>query len=434
MRWAASLVLFVLALAGPAAAQPPPPDIAGAWRGVWIKQGDPLPVTMTFTRTGDTYAGVFNSDDLQASGIPVTAVRQDGDKVHFEIKGDAATSVFDGEVGDVTLSGGFVDGPDSGGHFDLKRVSGAPASVAARDVTFANGPVTLAGTILLPAAPGRHPAVIFLQGSGPEGRWANRYLAQKMAEAGVVALIYDKRGVGGSGGDWKTADFETLAGDAVAGVKLLRSQPEVDPARVGAYGHSQGATISPLVAARAGGLGFIIASAAAGTDMADVETYSLENSLGVSRLPPADRAEAEAYIHAIVDVAYRGKDRKALSALADRLKGRAWYFDPPAPDDPYWATSRRIETYKPDAAWKRVKSPVLLLYGAYDERVPPYDSLDAIKGALRAGGDQRVMDKVYTDADHTFTIVGPSRTAGWPKHEPDYAGLIVNWIAAQVGY
>ncbi len=252
MRWAASIVLLALALGGQAAAQPPSPDLAGAWQGVWIKQGDALPVTMSFTRTGDAYAGAFNSDALQVSGIPVTAVRERGGKVHFEIKGDDATSVFDGEVTDVALSGGFVDGPDSGGHFDLKRVSGAPAPVATRDVTFQDGDVTLAGTLLLPAAPGRHPAVIFLQGSGPEGRWANRYLAQKMAEAGVVALIFDKRGVGGSGGTWKTADFETLAGDAAAGVTLLRAQAEVDPARVGVYGHSQGGTIAPLVAARAG--------------------------------------------------------------------------------------------------------------------------------------------------------------------------------------
>lgn len=252
MRWAAAIFIAALAVAGRAAAQPPPPELAGTWQGVWIKQGDALPVSLTFTKTGDSYAGIFDSDALQAAGVPVTAVREADGKAHFEIKGDDGVSVFDGEVGDATLSGGFVDGPDSGGHFELKRVSGAPAPVATRAVSFQDGAVTLSGTLLLPAAPGRHPAVIFLQGSGPKGRWANRYLAQKMAEAGIVALIYDKRGVGGSGGDWKSADFDALAGDAAAGVALLRAQAEVDPARVGVYGHSQGGTIAPLVAARAG--------------------------------------------------------------------------------------------------------------------------------------------------------------------------------------
>lgn len=42
----------------------------------------------------------------------------------------------------------------------------------------------LAGTLLIPATRGTHGAVVFLQGSGPEGRWASHYLAQKFAEAG----------------------------------------------------------------------------------------------------------------------------------------------------------------------------------------------------------------------------------------------------------
>jgi dienelactone hydrolase len=432
MRWAAAIILTTLALAGQAAAQPA--DLAGTWQGEWRKGGDPLPVTITFAKTGDTYVGVFDSDALQAAGVPVSAITDAGGKVHFEIRGDQTTSVFDGEITDDGLTGGFVDGPDSGGHFALKSVIGAPAPIASREVTFRDGDVTLAGTLLIPAAPGPHPAIVFLQGSGPEGRWAKRYLAQKMAQAGVTALIYDKRGVGGSSGDWRTAGFDDLASDAAAGVRLLQSQPEADPKRVGIYGHSQGGTIAPLVAARVPNLAFIIAAAPGGLDPADVETYSVENSIGVDRLPPAERTEAKAFVQALIDVGYRGKDRQALDAMAERFKTRAWYFVPPAPGDPYWALSKRIAGFKPDAAWRRVKAPVLLFFGAYDERVPPYESLDAIKTALKTAGDQRVMTKVYTDADHSFVIVAPGKTGGWPKHEADYAGLMLNWIGAQVGY
>jgi hypothetical protein len=35
-----------------------PVDLAGSWKGTWTKDGDALPVTMTFSRTGDTYSGV----------------------------------------------------------------------------------------------------------------------------------------------------------------------------------------------------------------------------------------------------------------------------------------------------------------------------------------------------------------------------------------
>jgi hypothetical protein len=69
--------------------------------------------------------------------------------------------------------------------------------VLRREVTFSSGGAQLSGTLILPASAGRHRAVLCLHGSGPEGRWANRYLAQKFAEADIAA-IYDKRGVGQS--------------------------------------------------------------------------------------------------------------------------------------------------------------------------------------------------------------------------------------------
>ena len=79
----------------------------------------------------------------------------------------------------------------------------------------------LAGTLVLPATPGKHPAIACLHGSGPEARWANHYLAQKFAEHGIVALIYDKRGVGESSGDWQKATFAELADDAAAGIRFF---------------------------------------------------------------------------------------------------------------------------------------------------------------------------------------------------------------------
>lgn len=54
-------------------------------------------------------------------------------------------------------------------------------TVEERDITFTNGNVRLPGTLLLPRAGNDLPAVVFLHGSGAEGRWASRYLATQMA-------------------------------------------------------------------------------------------------------------------------------------------------------------------------------------------------------------------------------------------------------------
>src|SRR5688500_5912210 len=53
-----------------------------------------------------------------------------------------------------------------------------------------------------------------VHGSGNESRTGNMPVAERLAERGVAALVYDKRGTGGSGGDWHEGDFVPLAEDA----------------------------------------------------------------------------------------------------------------------------------------------------------------------------------------------------------------------------
>jgi dipeptidyl aminopeptidase/acylaminoacyl peptidase len=132
----------------------------------------------------------------------------------------------------------------------------------------------------------------------------------------------------------------------------------------------------------------------------------------------------------LIDVAYRSKDDGSLDAMSVRFKNRAWYFAPPPPDNYYWLFSKQVATFRPAQYWRRIKVPVLLVYGAHDERVPPRESVSAIQAALKAGGNGNVTVKMYSHADHTFTIVDPPHKGGWPKHEPDYADVLVNWILA----
>ena len=404
-------------------------SLAGGWQGTWTKQGDTLPVNVTFEKSEGGYSGFFDSDALQVSHIPFSNISNTNGKVHFVLEGDATTAVFDGTLQGDTIAGALKDDGVEG-TFELHRPVLPASSLTARDVSFRNGTVVLAGTLLLPTTPGKHPAILFLQGSGPERRWANRYLAQKFAAAGFVALIYDKRGVGSSTGDWQKVGFEPLADDAVAGIRLLQSMPEVAPEKVGIYGHSQGGTIAPLVATKAGDIGFVIASAASGIAPADLETYSVENSIGVYSLPPKERADAKSYVQALMDVAFRGKAYDSLASYKMRFKSRDWYFDPPPPGDFYWTVSRQMAHYDPLSYWRRVHAPVLLLFGALDERVPSARCTLEIASALATSGNKHVTIKTYSDADHTFTIVDPPRKGGWPKREPDYAVVLTHWAAA----
>lgn len=407
----------------------PAAELEGSWRGVWIKNGDAIHVTVDFAKSGNGYSGSFGSDDLEVAGIPFAAVDLSGSRVRWSLKGDATISTFEGSLTGRSLAGTFEEA-GAKGRFELERSSVAPAVVTSRDITFENGGIKLAGTLLLPSSPGPHPAVLFLHGSGPEGRWANGWLARKFADAGVAALIYDKRGVGQSGGDWRTAGFEELAEDGVSGVRWLRTQPEIEPAKIGIYGHSQGGTIAPLVAAGDGRLSFVIASAAGGLPPAQVELFSVANALDVDTLPAAERADAQRYAAALVDTGYGHESRAALDSLARQFKSRSWYLEPPPASDPYWIVARKDARFHPNETWPKVKAPVLLLYGGHDARIPATQSAKAIGDALRSAGNTRVTVKFYADADHTFAIVDRAKAGGWPRHEPGYAQFVVGWARA----
>ncbi|MGH7570661.1 MAG: alpha/beta hydrolase family protein [Gemmatimonadota bacterium] len=421
-RAGAQVALCLTLLAGVPAILPAQ-DLAGSWIGIWIRDADTLDVRMRFENVDGAWKGAFDSDRLRLEGIPFTEVVFDPPVVRLRLVGDATTTEFEGRVLGDSLSGTMLEnGPR--GSFAFARSAETRPALREEEVRFRNGDVELAGTLILPSDTGPFPVVVFLHGSGPEARWPSRFLARRLANEGFAALIWDKRGVGDSGGDWQAASFEDQAQDVAAAVAFLRSRPEIDPERVGIHGHSQGGTIAPLAAVRSEA-DFVIGSAASGLPMADVEVYSIGNAIGVSSLPPDEAAIAKAYVDAIVDVAYRGAPREELVEAAARAEGHDWYFEPPGPEDFYWSFSRRIADFDPLSWWGRIRMPVLLVYGAEDERVPAEASREAI---VRAIGDRAPVEThVFEGADHTFRIRRPEDV--WPRTVEGYPDAILKWLA-----
>lgn len=118
------------------------------------------------------------------------------------------------------------------------------------DVRFSNGNVRLSGSLIRPATGLRHPAIILVPASGPEDREYLLPLVHFLVRHGVAVLGYDKRGVGGSNGDWTTASFDDLAGDTTAAFEYLKTPPDIDHRQIGLFGLSQAGWIMPLAATR----------------------------------------------------------------------------------------------------------------------------------------------------------------------------------------
>jgi len=132
------------------------------------------------------------------------------------------------------------------------------------DVRFANGDVRLAGTLIAPSTGAKHPAIVVVHGSGAETREHMLPFARFLVRHSVAVLGYDKRGVGESTGDWNTASFEGLAGDAVAAVEYLKTRRDIDAAQIGLLGVSQAGWVMPLAAVRTKDVAFLSSARSAG--------------------------------------------------------------------------------------------------------------------------------------------------------------------------
>src|SRR5262249_48200580 len=116
---------------------------------------------------------------------------------------------------------------------------------------------TLGATITHPAnAAGRVPAVILIGGAAADDRDGTAFnvpvlanLAGAVSHAGFLAVRYDKRGFGQSGGRREFATITDLAEDVRAILKWVSDLKEVDHKRISVISYAVGAWLGMLAAA-----------------------------------------------------------------------------------------------------------------------------------------------------------------------------------------
>jgi dienelactone hydrolase len=304
-------------------------------------------------------------------------------------------------------------------------------------VSFQAGSVRLSGTLLIPLQPGPHPAVVMIHGSGPSTRDALWPWADMYARAGIAVLIHDKRGTGASTGNWAMATFDDLADDAYAGVKLLRSRPEVDARRVGVHGMSQGGWIAPLVARRAPDLAFVIFESAPAMTPVEHERLRVPYQLAADGFAPEVIARAVSFMDQKFEVARTGQGWDELQASMARAEREGWlsYVNPPPSLENLRWHWDHILSYDPEPALEALNCPVLVLYGGLDTIVPARIHRDRMKAALERARTRDVTIKVFDQANHAFleAVTGGRReTPALKGFVAGYLGTHVAWLAERL--
>ena len=301
------------------------------------------------------------------------------------------------------------------------------------DLTYKNGDVTLAGTLMVPAGGGRHPAMVLVHGSGPLDRGAILPFANFLVRRGIALFGYDKRGVGGSTGDWHVASFDALAADALAAVELLRARDDIDPDRVGLFGVSQGGWVGPLAASRSPHVAFVVSVSGPGTTPGVQNLDHLENELRAYGVDEPGLAEAVALTRLMHAYTRTGAGWDQVEAAVARAQGSDWFFPELVAPRDHWSYGflRLVIDYDPVPVLKSVRCPVLALFGGLDLLVPAGKNRAIWESALKAGENRDHSIRLFPAGNHLLWEAGKGTMREMPglkRFVPGYADTIREWV------
>lgn len=289
----------------------------------------------------------------------------------------------------------------------------------------------LGATITKPASQGsgaasRVGAVILLAGSsvGDRDGFALgvptlQQLAGAIADAGFLAVRYDKRGFGQSGGRAESATIQDYAEDVRAVVRWLLQRKDVDPKRIALVGHSEGAWVALLAAEREKRISAVVSVAGPAATGSELVLEQQQRALDQMKLTPEEREKKVAL------------QKQIQSAV---VSGKGWELIPreerQAADTPWFQS---LLTFDPGKVLKDVKQPIFFIHGALDKQVPPSNA-DRLADIATKGDSASVEVVVVRGVNH---LLIPAFTGEVTEYSSltdrnvskDVSGALTAWLA-----
>jgi pimeloyl-ACP methyl ester carboxylesterase len=317
--------------------------------------------------------------------------------------------------------------------------------------------VELSGTLTLPQKGGPFPAVILITGSGAQNRNEELMghkpflvLADYLTRKGIAVLRCDDRGFGKSTGKFSTATTLDFVTDVSASIDFLKTQKEIDPAKIGLAGHSEGGLIAPIVASERKDVAFIILLAGPGltgerillmqAEIINKQAGLTEKELEADKVlrtkiyaaikKNSDNEKATVKVKALFSSAKKkNPNGKGLFQLDDNQIGlfiqqctTPWF--------------RTFLVLDPVYYLSKVHCPLLALNGSLDVQVPSKENLESIEKALIFGGNSNYTIEEIPGANHLFQ---DAKTGGLDEYgkieetmSPAVLEKISDWIQKEM--
>ena len=238
------------------------------------------------------------------------------------------------------------------------------AQAADQDVMIEGTQRKIPATITLPEGAGPFSFVVMFHGTGSNRHEAGMgydLIAPKLAEAGIASARFDFAGSGDSPVDYVEYAPSSGMQDGLDVIAYMRGLEQVDDARLGLMGWSQGGMVAMLTASQTPEVRSLVTWAG----VLDMSTYAADQY-----------DDAKANGHTVIEFDWRPPLNLSL----------AWYDEVRALD-----LATKLGNYK---------GALLAIAGSNDTDVPPAVADDVVAAA----GSENKRKTIIDGADHTFNI------------------------------
>jgi len=428
--------------------EPGPEGIVGHWAGAFVRQGSVQRAELDFSTNEGRLQGKYSIPELGLYNEDLSDVVIRGNDIEFRLLYGSFVAKVHHDLQEM-VGGNEKWGPPV--QFHAKKVD-ETAPWRYEEVRFRNGAIQLAGTLVLPLGKGPFPAAVVICGSGPEGRtdgkdaWGYRGWGESLARLGIAAVVYDKRGVGQSSGVKDKWTLSELADDALAAVECIRKRPDIDGARIGLVGMSQGGWVAPIAAVKDQRIAFLILQVPPAVSVREQELDAVAAQLTTEEakekgIKPAHIAEAQAFQAEMFEVAYGKKSWAGFKTLCDNARAKPWAAFIEIPESEGDLEWWRQNEFDPEQTLRRVRCPVLAVFGELDPLVPPTKNVPLFKEYFSESNSRNLEIHVFPGVGHGCEL--PRRLIGtdwkwpgsfwvWPRKAPGFFSLIQEWTHRHV--
>ena len=442
------------------------------WKGrTTIKEDLFLDFIVRFSIKNDTVIGSIDIPQQNAKDIPLHDIRIENDTLFFTLKppqqpetlwakysfayvADASSLTGSLSQAGQTFSTTLTQSKKEEETTKRPQTPQAPFPYSSKEVTYTNpnDKATLAGTLTIPQGEGPHPVALLITGSGQQDRdetiFAHKpfwVVADHLSRNGIAVLRVDDRGVGGSTGLSPEVTSFTFAEDVSAGLDFLAQQPEIDRKKMGLMGHSEGGLIAPIVASQRSDVAFLVLLAGPGLNGLEIlvqQNYDFSIASGIEKektdtminhyrlamqtnlSPEEEKTHAKNLISSQLAISQQEIPEDQLELVIQNFvdaKKSAWM--------------QTFLTTEPAEYLKKVQAPVLALNGSLDLQVHAEKNLEAIRKALKEGGNSNFEVEKLDSLNHLFQQSETGLVEEYGAIEetihPSVLERVLNWIQQQ---